>query len=532
MAYDKKAKTENEVFILTVPLEPTRKQKALMDRYFNAALMIEHHLMSEELGKLKQMERTKQWKELQKKLTECYTKISKASEKEAKALDAERKDLCEQRNEILKKYGFSDFSFQADVVKHRGVYNSLVHSDAAQKIATNVWKSFSSYLFGDGKEIRYTSWKDFTSIACKKNSTGIRYCEKDKTLVVSKEHIKIGFHHTDKYGYETEAMKRNIHFCGIVRQWYPSGWKYFAQIYLGGRPPLKVDPATGEVLHSIGKGDVGNDIGPQTLATVSEKKAQLAVLAENVQTRHDELRRLQRKMDRSRRASNPKMFDEKGRVIPIDKLPPECVMKIRGEKRRKWNKTKNYLRLESKVRFLHMLITLQKLQAHHQLANELVVLGDKHYIEKMNWRALAKRRKEDKVTEKGKHLSKRRFGRSIANKSPSTFVKIYKRKVISQGGTFVEIDTAAAKASQYNHMDHTYKKKKLSQRWNHMPNGDVVQRDLYSAFLIQCSNRQYNGFSKYKTQKRYPAFKALHDQVIKDLTHKHTPSSTGVKFAA
>ena len=293
---------------------------------------------------------------------------------------------------------------------------------------------------------------------------------------------------------------------------------------------MKVDPDTGEVLYRLGKGDVGNDIGPQTLATVSNTSVSLVVLAENVEAPHAEIRRIQRAMDRSRRASNPKMFDSSGRIVPINKLPPEC---LKPNGKRKWIRSKNYTRLESHLRYLYQKTALQRRQSHNQLANRLVSLGDRHYIEKMNWRALSKRRKEDKVNAQGKHTSKKRFGKSIANKAPASFVKIYQRKVEAQSGYFGEINTSATKASQFNHMDHTCKKKKLSQRWNNLPNGDRIQRDLYSAWLIQCINRTLDGYSNYKLKKRYSSFKELHDKEIQRLKYSdHLPSSTGVKVVS
>ena len=149
----------------------------------------------------------------------------------------------------------------------------------------------------------------------------------------------------------------------------------------------------------------------------------------------------------------------------------------------------------------------------------------------MNWRGLQKRTKEDRVNDKGKHLSRKRFGKSIANKAPAKFVEIYARKVRAAGGQFFEIDTAKCKASQYNHLDHTYKKKKLSQRWNHMPNGDKVQRDLYSAFLIQNTDSSLTGFDDVALQQKYDSFKTMHDAEIVRLTTIQTPSSTGVKCA-
>lgn len=137
----------------------------------------------------------------------------------------------------------------------------------------------------------------------------------------------------------------------------------------------------------------------------------------------------------------------------------------------------------------------------------------------------------DKVNNKGKHTSKKRFGKSIAHRAPASFVNALSRKIQSLGGAFYEIDTTKAKASQYDHMDHTYKKKKLSQRWNYLPNGDSIQRDLYSAFLIQNTNATLDGFEQSLLDNKYEVFKLNHDKEIIRLSFMNTPSSTGVKRA-
>lgn len=118
--------------------------------------------------------------------------------------------------------------------------------------------------------------------------------------------------------------------------------------------------------------------------------------------------------------------------------------------------------------------------------------------------------------------------KSIANKAPAAFVNILEKKVLQNGGSFQRINTWEAKASQYNHLNHQYNKKKLSQRWNIMPDGRKIQRDLYSAFLIQHTNSTLDGFLQGQCDKDYPAFVVLHDTVISALRGTKLPSSTGV----
>ena len=57
-------------------------------------------------------------------------------------------------------------------------------------------------------------------------------------------------------------------------------------------------------------------------------------------------------------------------------------------------------------------------------------------------------------------------------------------KTMYQGKTFILANTREVKASQLNHLTEEYNKVSLGTRAK-MIGGDLVQRDLYSAFLLQ-----------------------------------------------
>ena len=54
------------------------------------------------------------------------------------------------------------------------------------------------------------------------------------------------------------------------------------------------------------------------------------------------------------------------------------------------------------------------------------------------------------------------------------------------------------KASQYDHTSDTYIKKSLSQRMYRLQDGTMVQRDLYSSFLLHCIDLNTNKIDKNK----------------------------------
>ena len=98
-------------------------------------------------------------------------------------------------------------------------------------------------------------------------------------------------------------------------------------------------------------------------------------------------------------------------------------------------------------------------------------------------------------TRRVKSSQRKRYGKSIANKAPAMFLAILEQKVIASGGSFQRIVTWKAKASQS-----AMKPESAIRR--SFPRGGIIlkmvrryQRDLYSAFLIQHTNKNLESFN-------------------------------------
>lgn len=513
------------VFVLTLPLRCESWQRDRLDTMFRVGNEIKNHLITYEKAQYRCLTERKEWKFVQTALAEAY----KAEDAAAKKL------LLEKRNTMIAAAGFSLYQFEKQANKYRKHYISVsgkgcwINAQVSQKIAASVWKAFESLLYGKGDEVKFSKWTEFTSMTAKVNGNGITY--RNGTVFVNKMALPVMLDTKDAYGYQREALSRDIRYCGISRRVYSSGWKYFVQLTLDGKPPLKVHPDTGELLHPLGAGRVGHDIGTQTIASVGKDNVLLTELADKVKGIDAELRRINRAMDRSRRACNPMMFREDGTIVPKSQLPPACLDK-RGCRR--WICSKRYLRLEGIRRELFRRQRELRIQQHNELANKLMGYGDQHFIEEMRFRGLAKRAKETKKNDKGKFMRKKRFGKSISNKAPAAFVNILERKVVDAGGTFQKVNTFTVKASQLNHLTETYTKKNLNKRWNTMPDGTKVQRDLYSAFLIMNVDDSLGKVDIHLCNETYEQFLKLHNEEIKriEATIGVTPSSMGIKHTA
>lgn len=155
---------------------------------------------------------------------------------------------------------------------------------------------------------------------------------------------------------------------------------------------------------------------------------------------------------------------------------------------------------------------------HQMMSNYIISLGDKIYVEDMNFKALQKRSKKVEKNEDGKFKKRKRFGKSLGNKAPAKLLTILDNKLKYFGRELIKVNTREVKASQYNHLNGQYNKKKLSQRWNDL-DGIKVQRDLYSAYLIQHVNDDLCSIDQEGCSRDFAKYLVLHDKEIKRLSN-------------
>ena len=164
------------------------------------------------------------------------------------------------------------------------------------------------------------------------------------------------------------------------------------------------------------------------------------------------LRRLDRKLDRQRRANNPAHYDERGRVK-------------RGPKR--WKVSKRQRKVLARRRELHRKLAATRTRSHGQLAHQVLGMGSAFHLEQLSYRAWQKT-----------------YGKSVQRCAPGMFVERLSRLAASAGGTIVLINAWRARLSQTCHCGRI-KKKARSERWQVCPCGASAQRDLFSAYLAR-----------------------------------------------
>ena len=480
-------------FVVQFPLKTEKYQEDILDKRFEIGRQIYNSLVNITQKRYREMIKTNRYRNL----------ISQLSGDKNKD-----KSVWRQINDIRKQFGMSEYSFYKDVKRLQHHFSENIDSRTARSLASNLWRAYERLFCGNGEYIHYKKYGSLNSLIGKSNKQGIRF--KNDTILWDGLKIPVVIDYNNYY--ENQALKSEIAYCQIVRKLIRGKYKYYVQIVFKGTPPIKIDNETGEVKHYIGEGDVGIDIGTSTIAYSSATDVKVLELADKVQNIENQKRILLRKMDRSQRATNPDNYNEDGTI------------KKQGNKKVVWNKSNHYIKCQNELKELYRKQVAVRKYQHECLANQIISLGDNIYVEKMNFQGLAKRSTKTEKNDKGRFKQKKRFGKSIANRAPAMLLSIIDRKLSYYGKRLIKIDTWSMKASQFNHFDGTYNKKKLSRRWNDF-NGIKVQRDMYSAFLIMNTARDLTSFDISKCNDRFENFYQLHNLEVERLTgHKNLSS--------
>lgn len=365
---------------LTLPLKLEKWQEDRLAKRFELVRQIYNTLVRAELKKLERVKHSAPYREIQGQIQA----LDRNNPNDKGAL----RRLYKARDALLKSSGFTEYSFKSDIKYYYKHFSDNIGSDVAfHGIAPQVWTAFEKVLFKGGKKIHYKQYGDLSSVQgySKTGKSGGREIMLRGTCIEWKG-LKLPLKLSSDNAYENEMLRYRVKYVRLVRKPGKQKDRWYAQLALEGKPVIKREPVTGEAVHPVGSGVVGLDIGPQTLAYSAPGEAGLVELADQVQNIEQVKCRLQRKLDRSRRATNPDNYSEDGTIR-------------RGVKLTR-NKSKRYRKIQNQLKYLQYCQAETRKRQHTQLANYLLSLGDSFYVEDMPWPALARRAKETVVSEK------------------------------------------------------------------------------------------------------------------------------------
>jgi hypothetical protein len=441
----KRARTPT--FLIELPLRVDWSQEKQLHAHFETARCLYNALLSEASSRLRTMRNDPAWQAA--RLIPRTQKLERGQ-----AFSA-----------LRKQYHFSEYDLHeyAKAARTSWIADHL-DSTMAQTLATRAYQAVSRVCVGKAKRVRFRSkGRGIDSVEGKRNDVGMRFVLDPHAgdggfLIWNKLVIPAIINWRDPV--VSHGLRHKIKYVRLVRRNASSpeaqgadrdGKQYFVQLVLEGHALIK------KKHEKIGTDTIGLDIGPQTLAIVPrEASATLVTFCAELAPNAKKKRRLQRKMERQRRANNPENYDEKGRVNK------------HGKKRLRWKESQRYRATRRQHVNAERKLAAHRKSLHGKLAHDLVKVGKLINIEKTSFKGWQKQ-----------------YGRSIGLRAPGMFVAHLARIVAKTGGTLVAISAFQTKLSQYCHGCGKYVKKPRALRWHACPCGcGPVQRDLYSAFLL------------------------------------------------
>lgn len=510
------------------------------------------------------MYNTKKYRGMLKSYGKLNEQIIKITNKKKKSKDDKEylKILKEDKKNLSLKLEDMKIDFKiakAFVVDEASILKDTtfkkVNSIMALKCADRVWLAMEKLMYNNAKKLKFKAKGTLPSLEAKQANRGIilKLDEKNNKFFVTfdkyKYNLKIKkndlyveetLNHIKNYILNGESIeKENIElfllnkpvkstyrvlYNRIVLKEIRGKLRAYLQIVYEGKAVPRRN-RDGSFRHTYSEGNIGGDVGTQSVAIVSKNKVLLKNLAERSKKTlkfEKKLRTIERAMDRSKRSNNKDYFNENGTFKKYSDRPKDIL----------WKTSKRYLKLKNKRKEFHRKAASSRKYAINQDVNFIRSLGDRIIVEKMNIQGLQKRAKETTINEKtGKFNKKKRYGSSIGNRCPGGFMAQLKRRFECTNGEYVEVNTWTFKASQYDHMINNCNKKQLSKRWHQFENGIKVQRDLYSAMLLYCSNKSFDKPDNKKCREFFDTFLKLHNVCVENIKiEKYRVLNSGIKI--
>jgi transposase len=392
---------------------------------------------------------------------------------------------------LRKQYNYSEYALHAFAGRTRNACWIGDHIDSltAQKVATRAFKAVEDYEFQRHGKPRFKRKGWMSSLEGKNNIAGIRWC--NDHVEWSGLSLKPLFDRKDRYGIQAHALSHDVKYVRLVKKVIRGNSCWFAQLVLKGTAKIKAN-------HAIGAETVGLDIGPSTIAVVSDTDAKLLEFCPDIEIPYRKIRTIQRQLDRSRRSTNPGNYNLDGTIKP-------------GKKQ--WVFSTRYLTLKAELAETQRILVEKRKRAHNALAHSVLSLGTDIRTEKLSYKGL-----------------QRRYGKSISRRAPGGFIATLRRKAENAGGQVTEFPTRSTKLSQTCHCG-TQAKKTLNNRWHICTCGVTVQRDMYSAFLAKYVSNDV--LDTRQAELAWPGANQLLERAVSGLKHeaangRNLPSSFGI----
>lgn len=474
-------------FVMEFELITGNQETNFLEKRFNTGSNIYNLCLGHCIKQLNKLKKDKKYRKSVKALKTVSRKLEKKNlpQDEIKRLKEIKISCANKIKELEKEYQFTENNIQKYAKGSREFIGKILNSAIVQNIASTAFDATKKLQYGKAKKVKFKR-KGEISLEGKNNKTGFIFDIKTMKLKLGKK-LFCNLKTIDER--QRNCFKNRIKFCRVFKRYIRGKKRYFLQIVFEGTP---------ETDFQLGEGEVGLDIGTSTVAVSSNDKVKLLKLSETEKEAR-KIRTLQRSLDRKRRMANPDNYDEYGKI---------------KKKRKEWKLSKNYFKELNKLKEIYRKKRVKDEQHKNILVKFILSQGDTVKTEKTSvnsWKSRSKKTVTNKNN--GKTMSKKRFGKSVNNNAPGTFIRKIEEKLSYFGKELIKINPFKTKASQFNHISQEFKKCSLEVRFKELKKGIVVQRDLYSAFLI----KNVENLSEYNMEKINGQFNEFYEKQMKEV---------------
>jgi hypothetical protein len=384
-------KQKTPTFLLELPLVVEAGQAARLHAHLEAGRQFYNAVLSAGQRRLRQMRADPAW--------QAARAIPRTHPQERRAAFSA----------LRERYGFSEYAFH-DLAKELRVAWLADHLDAvlAQTLATRAYRALNRVCVGNARRVRFKSrGRGLSSLENKRTDTGLRFVLETPAqgqrgwLIWHDDQlpalidwddpgVKHGLAHPVKYARLVRRPASSARAQGADRE----GERYVVQLALAGVPLQKPK-------HAVGSNTVGLDLGPASIAIVPRHAAaRLEPLCAELRPDERAIRRLQRRMERQRRAANPEHYDEKGRP------------RKRGKGAPRWKQSRGYQATRRRKAARERKLSAHRKGVHGRLVHQIVAVGHTIITEKLSYTGWQKR-----------------YGRSVGLRAPGMLIAHMRRTV-------------------------------------------------------------------------------------------------------
>lgn len=390
-------------------------------------------------------------------------------------------------------YGFTEYSLHAYVAKPKHYFHDVLGINECQKLATRAYDTLWKLHTGKAEKVHFKRKYELISIENKRNDYGIRFDRKKMAVIYGKHEFPVIVKKNDEYA--QLALLDRVKYVKLQPRMIRGRLRWYVQLVFEGIPPQKNRRCGDSTAQGI-------DIGVSTIAISNKNRVIMKELAPECQADARKLRIIERKMDRSKRATNPQNYNRNG-TVRTGHL--------------KWKSSKAYRKLKAKRADVYRRMAAKRKSSHEQLANEIIASGTDIRVEKMQFNGLQRRAKKTTKNRNGRCNSKKRFGKTIGERAPAMLLSVIDRKLKYYGLKLKKIDTIKVKASQYNPLDESFHRKDLKDRIIELAPGIIVQRDMLSAYILEHTNSDLESINRTACREDFNRFLNLQNKEIQRL---------------